>query len=76
MNFDLFPTAHNLAGAALPQDRIIDGKVILPVLKGETPSPHSALFYYDTRNVVAIRHQQRKYVRRHLTDIAAYWPLK
>ena len=76
MNFDLFPTCLKLAGVALPEDRIIDGKDILPILKGELPSPHDAFFYYDTRNVVAVRYQQWKYCRRHLTDIAAYWPLK
>ncbi len=76
MNFDLFPTCLNLAGLALPTDRIIDGKDILTVLKGESPSPHEAFYYYDTRTVVAVRYQQWKYCRRHLTDIATYWPLK
>ncbi len=76
VNFDLFPTCLSIAGAALPQDRIIDGTDILPVLKGESPSSHDTFFYYDTRTVVAVRYQQWKYCRRHLTDIAAYWPLK
>jgi arylsulfatase A-like enzyme len=42
---DLFPTLCGLAGAATPQDRVIDGKDILPLLT--TPgakSPHEALF--------------------------------
>jgi arylsulfatase A len=76
MNFDLFPTCLSLAGAALPQDRIIDGKDILFFLKGESPSPHDTFYYYDTRTVVAVRNQHWKYIRHHLTDIAAYWPLK
>jgi arylsulfatase A len=76
MNFDLFPTCLNIAGAVLPQDRIIDGKDILPILKGESMSPHDAFYYYDTRTVVAVRYQQWKYIRHHLTDIVAYWPLK
>jgi arylsulfatase A len=76
INYDLFPTFVNLAGAVVPQDRIIDGKDILTVLKGESPSPHDTFFYYDTRTAVAVRYQQWKYCRRHLTDIAAYWPLK
>jgi arylsulfatase A len=76
INFDLFPTYLNLAGAAQPDDRIIDGKDILPVLKGESPSPHVIFYYYDTRTLVAVRYRQWKYVRHHLTDIAAYWPLK
>ncbi len=76
VNFDLFPTCLNIAGAELPLDRIIDGKDILPVLKGETPSPHDTFYYYDTRTIVAVRYQQWKYIRHHLTDIASYWPLK
>jgi arylsulfatase A len=76
VNFDLFPTMLSLAGAALPQDRIIDGKDILPILKDELSSAHDTFFYYDTRNVVAVRYQHWKFVQRHLTDIAAYWPLK
>jgi arylsulfatase A len=76
VNFDLFPTCLSLAGAALPHDRIIDGKDILPVLKGESPSPHDTFYYYDTRTVVAVRYQNWKYIRHHSTDIAAYWPLK
>jgi uncharacterized sulfatase len=42
---DLFPTLCGLASAATPQDRVIDGKDILPLLT--TPgakSPHEALF--------------------------------
>jgi hypothetical protein len=53
MNFDLFVTCLKLAGVPLPGDRIIDGKDILPLLKGQAPSPHEALFYYDTRILVA-----------------------
>jgi uncharacterized sulfatase len=76
VNFDLFPTCLSLAGAVLPDDRIIDGRDNLPVLKGEAPSPHDAFFYYDTRTVVAVRQKNWKYCRRYLTDIATYWPTK
>ena len=76
MNFDLFVTCLKLAGVAPPQDRIIDGKDILPLLKGEAPSPHEALFYYDTRKPIAVRHQHWKYYRRAITDNAAFWPLQ
>jgi arylsulfatase A len=76
VNFDLFATCVNLAGVSLPADRIIDGKNILPLLKGEEITPHDTFFYYDTRRVVAVRHQQWKYCRRYLTDIATYWPTK
>jgi uncharacterized sulfatase len=76
MNFDLFVTCLKLAGIAPPQDRIIDGKDILPLLKGDAPSPHEALFYYDTRKPVAVRHHRWKYYRRAITDNAAFWPLQ
>jgi len=76
MNFDLFPTLLNLAGASLPQDRIIDGKDLLPVMKGEAASPHEALFFYNTRTLVGLRQGQWKYYRRYITDNAAFWPLR
>ena len=76
MNFDLFPTCLQIAGVPLPQDRVIDGKDILPVLGGTSPSPHETLLFYDTRSLLALRHQHWKYYRRSTTDNAAYWPLR
>jgi uncharacterized sulfatase len=76
MNFDLFVTCLQLAGVPLPRDRIIDGKDILPVLKGEASSPHDTLLYYDTRTLVAVRYMHWKYHRRYRTDNAAFWPLQ
>ncbi len=75
MNFDLFPTCLQLAGVPLPADRIIDGEDILPVLTGNSSSPHDTLYFYDTRTLLAVRHQQWKYHRRFRTDNAGYWPL-
>jgi arylsulfatase A len=76
LNFDIFATCLQLAGIPLPQDRIIDGKDILPVLKGQDVSPHDTFFYYDTRTLIAVRHQHWKYHRRYRTDNAGYWPLQ
>ena len=76
INFDLFVTCLQLSGVPLPRDRIIDGKDILPLLKGDAPSPHDSFVYYDVRTPVAVRYQHWKYVRRSLTDIASFWPLK
>jgi arylsulfatase A-like enzyme len=76
MNFDLFATCMRLAGVPMPNDRIIDGKDIMPVLVGESPSPHDTLLFYDTRTLLALRHQQWKYHRRFRTDNAGYWPLQ
>ena len=74
VNFDLFATCCQMAGVPLPQDRIIDGKDLLPVLKGEAASPHETFFYYDIRTPVAVRYQHWKYIRKSLIDIATYWP--
>ncbi len=57
MTIDLFPTFARLAGATLPQDRIIDGKDIWPVISS-TPgakAPHDALFFYWGRHLQAVR---------------------
>jgi uncharacterized sulfatase len=75
MNFDLFVTCLQMAGVPPPQDRLIDGKDILPLLKREATTPHETLYFYDTRNLVAVRHQHWKYYRRYITDNAAFWPL-
>jgi arylsulfatase A len=41
MNTDIFPSILNLIGIPLPDDRIIDGKDLIPLLSGVTPkSPH------------------------------------
>lgn len=46
-NMDLFPTLATLAGATLPDDRIIDGRDLMPLLRGETShSDHEFLFHY------------------------------
>lgn len=76
MNFDLFPTILRLAGVPLPEDRIIDGRDILPLLTGGSASPHDTLLFYDVRNLVGLRWQEWKYYRRYTTDNAAYWPLR
>jgi arylsulfatase A len=76
VNFDLFVTCLNLAGLSLPQDQIIDGRDLLPLLRGEAPSPHATFVYYDVRTPTAIRSQHWKYIRRSLTDIGPYWPLE
>jgi arylsulfatase A len=74
VNFDLFPTCLGLAGVPLPDDRIIDGLDLLPLLRGAAPSPRDRFVYYDVRNPAAIRYQNLKYVRRNLIDISTYWP--
>jgi len=62
MNIDLFPTLVALAGGELPTDRPIDGRNILPMLTDGAPSPHEALFLFDTDRLVAVRSGQWKLV--------------
>jgi len=43
---DLFPTALNLAGAKVPDDRVIDGVDLRDTLLKGSSSPRKSLFYY------------------------------
>ncbi len=54
---DLLPTFSRLANTVPPIDRIIDGKDILPLLRGEpnVKSPHNAFYYYFTSQLQAVR---------------------
>jgi arylsulfatase A len=56
-SLDFFPTLAEAAGARVPQDRIIDGKNILPlaVSGGATESPRDVFFYYMKNNLEAVR---------------------
>jgi arylsulfatase A len=63
-SFDLFTTFAKVAGAALPKDRLIDGKDLTPLMKAEkgAKSPHQALYFYENFNLVAVRSAQWKLV--------------
>ncbi len=54
---DFLPTFAAMAGGEPPCDRIIDGKDIGPLLRGEAGarSPHEAFFYYGCDNLDAVR---------------------
>ena len=54
---DVLPTAAALAGASVPDDRVIDGRDIRPLLLGEpdAKSPHEAIFYYSYTHLQAVR---------------------
>lgn len=72
MNFDLFTTCLEVAGVPLPQDRIIDGKDILPMLQGQAESPHDSLFFFKGTKPHGVRQGKWKYLRRHMTDNGNY----
>lgn len=60
---DLLPTLTRLAGADVPDDRVIDGKDIWPLLAGkpDAKSPHEAVYYLRGRGVQGIRVGDWKY---------------
>lgn len=63
---DLLPTFAKLAGAQIPQDRVIDGKDIWPVLAGEKKeaSLREPFYYYNKNLLEAVRYGDWKYHRR------------
>jgi uncharacterized sulfatase len=72
VNFDLFTTCLQLAGVPVPNDRIIDGRDMLPVLQGRAASTHDTFYYYFGHVLVAVRHNNYKYHRRYLSDNGGY----
>ena len=59
---DLLPTFAKLAGAKVPDDRVIDGKDITPLLlaKPNAKSPYKAFFYYYHDELKAVRSEEWK----------------
>ena len=62
--FDLFATFAAAAGAEVPKDRVIDGRNILPLLKGEVgaKSPHAAFYGTEKKQIVSVREGPWKFV--------------
>ena len=55
---DIFTTLAELAGASVPNDRVIDSKNILPLLKQEQSlSPHQCMFHYCGTAIHAVRYR-------------------
>ncbi|MDY7041833.1 MAG: sulfatase [Chloroflexota bacterium] len=72
MNFDIFATCLAIAGIVPPDDRIIDGRNMLPLLTGEEEQIHETLFFYKRDKAMAVRHGDLKYHRRHISENSAY----
>jgi arylsulfatase A-like enzyme len=69
---DILIASARLAGAELPEDRILDGKDPLPLLTGQTAaSPHES-FFFQFENHAALRKGDWKIVR---TDPDESWQL-
>ena len=52
---DLFPTALELAGAEIPDDRVIDGESLLPVFLNPDAQGRDHVFFYRGDRVFAVR---------------------
>ncbi|KFO79920.1 Arylsulfatase D, partial [Cuculus canorus] len=57
---DIYPTVVHLAGGILPQDRVIDGRNLMPLLQGKSQkSEHEFLFHYCGSYLHAVRWHQK-----------------
>ena len=55
-SMDIYPTFAHLAGLQVPQDRIIDGRNIWPILSEPgAKTPHEAFYYYFGNELHAVR---------------------
>lgn len=52
---DLLPTIAKIAGAATPTDRVIDGLDILDIIHGNSNKLERSYFYYQHKNLRAVR---------------------
>uniref|UniRef100_A0A670XY85 Sulfatase N-terminal domain-containing protein n=1 Tax=Pseudonaja textilis TaxID=8673 RepID=A0A670XY85_PSETE len=58
---DIYPTVAHLAGASVPQDRIIDGKNLVPLLLEEVRhSEHEFMFHYCGSYLHAVHWYQKE----------------
>jgi uncharacterized sulfatase len=74
---DIFPTILKQIGIPPPNDRIIDGVDIMPLLQeGENATySHPDFFYLWDEKVFAVRDKTWKYHRKHMNDNSTYWPI-
>lgn len=54
-SMDLYPTLLNLAGVPLPDDRMLDGNDILPLLTGQKKAVSDVVYYYYRDKLYAVR---------------------
>lgn len=76
-HLDIFPTILSLLGIAPPQDRVIDGQDISPILSNPQIATNQHPYHYiPLKNAKAIRKGKWKYHSRHGSDNAAYFLLR
>ena len=52
---DLFATVLKVTGAAMPDDRVLDGKDIMPLLTGNVAPPHDVIFGHRGSRLATVR---------------------
>ncbi|KAL8190213.1 UNVERIFIED_CONTAM: hypothetical protein K2H54_043842 [Gekko kuhli] len=58
---DIYPTLVHLAGGTVPQDRVIDGRNLMPLLQGSVQhSEHEFMFHYCGAYLHAVRWHQKE----------------
>lgn len=57
---DFLPTCLALGGAEFPEDRVLDGRDILPLLKGESQAPLDVFYYHLGSRLEAVRRDNWK----------------
>ncbi|MEL6686176.1 MAG: sulfatase [Pseudomonadota bacterium] len=55
MGIDMLPTLANLVDVDMLEDRTIDGRDILPMMRGEAETPHDVLFFFEGNDIAAVR---------------------
>lgn len=62
MNIDLLPTIRAITSAELPDDIVIDGKNLMPMLTGKQETVHEKLYFFADERIAAVRTQHWKTV--------------
>jgi len=57
---DLFATVLEATGAKMPDDRVLDGRNLLPVLTQDAASPHEVIFGHQGAKLAAVRDNRWK----------------
>jgi len=55
VTMDIFATALAVAGISAPDDRVIDGRNLMPVLTTKAPSPHAVIFGHQGPRLATVR---------------------
>ncbi len=78
-SLDFLPTFVELAGGTVSTERIVDGRSIVPLMRGESgaASPHEAFYYYTGGNLEAVRSGPWKlHFRKHRELVSALYNLE